>query len=99
MARTSLHVALSGEEENEVQRVHREIMRAFPGSKPSRSDALRVMLWRQGEASGRRFVNAAARFEFMDDLGRALEAVEPDDDMRSRILHAVSKACLYAKSA
>ena len=57
------------------------------------------MLWRQGEASGRRFVNAAARFEFMDDLGRALEAVEPDDDMRSRILHAVSKACLYAKNA
>ena len=93
------HVSLTAEERVEIERVHKEIKRAFPGSRPSKSDAFRHVLWRQGEASGRKFANAASHFEFMDELANALEAVEPDDDMRTRILHAVSKACLHAKSA
>ena len=98
MAR-DFHVSLTAEERAEIERVHKEIKRTFPGSRPSMSDAFRHVLWRKGEASGRKFANAASRFEFMDELAHALEAVEPDDDMRTRILHAVSKACLYAKGA
>ena len=65
--------------------------KAFPGGRPTKADAFRHVLWKQGFEEGARL-----RHIDMNELAAVLSKVEPDSDAREQVLHVVGKARSHA---